>query len=102
MSHLASLGHQHIGMVSGPERFLPAQGKLHGYLEAMHTSGLEEMVQVAPWLTAEAAQAATARLLADGATAIVCGSDLMALGAMRAARAGGLSVPGERLRDRVR
>jgi len=38
---------------------------------------------------------AATRLIAKGATAIVCGSDLMALGAVRAARALGLDVPGD-------
>ncbi|WP_144127711.1 LacI family DNA-binding transcriptional regulator [Catellatospora sichuanensis] len=93
VSHLTSLGHRRIGMVIGPERYLPARGALDGYLEAMRTAGLREMVEVAPWFTAEDGQVAAARLMADGATAVVCGSDLMALGAVRAARAGGLSVP---------
>ncbi|MFE9957231.1 substrate-binding domain-containing protein [Micromonospora sp. NPDC005299] len=90
VSHLASLAHRRIGMVSGPERYMPAQGKLNGYLEAMHARGLKEMVVVAPWFTAEAGHAAAARL---GATALVCCSDLVALGAVRAARAEGLSAP---------
>ncbi|MFD0599562.1 substrate-binding domain-containing protein [Catellatospora coxensis] len=95
VSHLASLGHRRIGMLSGPERYLPARGELDGYLEATRTAGLREMVQVAPWFTVEDGQVAAARLMADGATAMVCGSDLMALGAVRAARAEGLSVPGD-------
>ena len=42
----------------------------------------------------EGGQAAADRLLDRDITAIVCGSDLMALGAIRAIRARGLSVPG--------
>jgi DNA-binding LacI/PurR family transcriptional regulator len=43
----------------------------------------------------EGGHAAAMRLLDRGCTAIVCGSDLMALGAIRAARTRGLDVPGE-------
>src|SRR5262249_28923249 len=38
-------------------------------------------------------QAAAGRLFDRGVTGIVCGSDLMALGAIRAARQRGLSIP---------
>lgn len=93
VSHLTSLGHRRIAMVTGPERYLPARGELDGYLEAMRAAGLREMVEVAPWFTAEDGQVAAASLMADGATAIICGSDLMALGAIGAVRAAGLSVP---------
>ena len=43
----------------------------------------------------EAAQAAAVRLLARGITGIICASDPMALGAIRAVRRAGLSVPGD-------
>ena len=43
----------------------------------------------------EGGQAATTDLLAHGATALICGSDILALGAIRAARRTGLTVPGD-------
>ena len=43
----------------------------------------------------EGGEAAAGRLLDRGATGIVCGSDLMALGAVRAARQRGLAVPAD-------
>jgi alanine racemase len=43
----------------------------------------------------EGGEAAAGRLLDRGVTGVVCGSDLMALGAIRAARQRGLSVPGD-------
>ena len=43
--------------------------------------------------TVEGGQAAAVRLLESGCTAIVCGSDLMALGAIRAVRDAGRQVP---------
>ena len=41
----------------------------------------------------EGGAAAAGRLISRGATAVICGSDLMALGAIRQARSMGLSVP---------
>ena len=43
----------------------------------------------------EGGQAAATRLLDRGVTGIICASDLLALGAVRAARRKGLTVPGE-------
>jgi DNA-binding LacI/PurR family transcriptional regulator len=43
--------------------------------------------------TVEGGQAAAQRLAEKGCTAIVCGSDLMALGAVRGVRAVGMRVP---------
>jgi DNA-binding LacI/PurR family transcriptional regulator len=41
----------------------------------------------------EGGRAATARVLKKGVTAVVCGSDILALGAIRAVRRAGLDVP---------
>src|SRR5690606_22704502 len=35
VSHLVALGHRRIGLISGPERFLPVQRKIAGYRAAM-------------------------------------------------------------------
>jgi LacI family transcriptional regulator, repressor for deo operon, udp, cdd, tsx, nupC, and nupG len=43
----------------------------------------------------EGGQAATTRLLRHGITGVICGSDVLALGAVRAVRRAGLSVPGD-------
>ena len=43
----------------------------------------------------EGGQAATTRLLRHGVTGVICGSDVLALGAIRAIRRAGLSVPGD-------
>jgi alanine racemase len=54
--------------------------------------GLEEAISLA-WFSVEGGDAAASRLLDQGVRAFVCGSDLMALGAIRAARQRGLHVP---------
>jgi alanine racemase len=93
--HLASLGHRRIGLISGPSRFLPVQRKLTGFREAMHErfGKVDEDLIELSLFGVEGGDAAAARLIDRGATAIACGSDLMALGAIRAARSRGLDVP---------
>ncbi len=94
VAHLQSLGHRRIGLISGPERYSPVQRKLAGYLGAVRGYGLPEDVELSLF-GVEGGHAAADRLLERGVTAIICGSDLMALGAIRAARARGLSIPGD-------
>ncbi len=72
---------------------MPVQRKLAGYREQMRAHGLAELVELSMWFTVEGGHAAATRLLDRGATGLVCASDLMALGAVRAAQAAGLSVP---------
>ena len=90
VSHLVALGHERIGLAIGPRRFVPAQRKTEGFLEEL-TDGIVQH----SLFTVEGGQAAASALLDRGCTAIVCGNDLMALGAVRAARARGLSVPAD-------
>jgi alanine racemase len=100
VSHLVALGHRRIGLISGPDRFIPVQRKVAGYRAAMRDlvgvddAELDELISLSLF-GVEGGHAAAARLLDRGATGIVCGSDLMALGAIRAARQRGLSVPGQ-------
>jgi LacI family repressor for deo operon, udp, cdd, tsx, nupC, and nupG len=74
------------------------QRKLAGYRAAMRRelgvrdSELDELVALTLF-GVEGGEVAAGQLLGRGATGMVCGSDLMALGAIRAARRRGLSVP---------
>ncbi|MFE6335915.1 LacI family DNA-binding transcriptional regulator [Streptomyces sp. NPDC057806] len=95
--HLASLGHERIGLVVGPADHVPSRRKLDAArvaAKAMGTDLREEFVQRSIF-SLEGGQAATARLLDQGVTGIVCGSDPLALGAIRAARRRGLTVPAD-------
>jgi alanine racemase len=92
VSHLAALGHRRIGLITGPDRYFPVKRKIEGYRAAISRLGLEEQISLSLF-GVEGGDAAASRLLDKGVTGFVCGSDLMALGAIRAARHRGLRVP---------
>ena len=99
--HLVALGHKHIGLAVGPERFVPSQRKRAGFSAALVDAGLAADTDdagrhvVASLYTVEGGHAAAAELLASGHTAIVSASDLMELGAIRSARARRMRVPAD-------
>jgi DNA-binding LacI/PurR family transcriptional regulator len=94
--HLVALGHRRIGLALGPERFMPVVRKVTGFRAAMSAQlGIEDVDRLVEYsmFSVEGGAAAAGRLLDAGCTALVCGSDLMALGAVRAVRERGLQVP---------
>ncbi|MFF3411943.1 LacI family DNA-binding transcriptional regulator [Streptomyces sp. NPDC002742] len=91
--HLDSLGHERIGLVLGPGDHMPSGRKLAA-ARALSPELPDEYVARAMF-SLEGGQAAATRLLDRGVTGIICASDPLALGAVRAARRRGLSVPGE-------
>jgi DNA-binding LacI/PurR family transcriptional regulator len=93
-THLASLGHQRIGLVAGPADHMPSRRKLAAFTEHASRRGGGVLVEHALF-SLEGGQAATTRLLPHGVTGIICASDVLALGAIRAVRRAGLSVPGD-------
>jgi alanine racemase len=95
VNHLASLGHTRFGLAVGPSRFVPVERKVLGFRAAMEADPRFEGVEEYSLFSVEGGHAAAARLLDAGVTAIICGSDIMALGAIRAVRARGLDVPGD-------
>lgn len=96
LDHLASLGHERIGLILGPEGHVPSARKLGPFVRRTRTSpedqSWRELVAHVPF-SMEGGGAAMTRLLARGATAVVCASDALALGAIRTARRRGLAVP---------
>lgn len=96
VQHLMALGHTRIGLAVGPDRFVPAIRKIAGFRQAMARRAsrrdMDTLIERSLF-TVEGGQAAASRLLGRVCTAIVCGSDLMALGAIRAVRSGAMRVP---------
>jgi DNA-binding LacI/PurR family transcriptional regulator len=94
-SHLASLGHERIGLVLGPEDHMPSLRKLAEFRFQCEKFGrtVDESLIEHAMFALEGGQAAATRLLRAGATGIICASDPLALGAIRAVRRAGLRVP---------
>ncbi len=93
--HLASLGHERIGLVVGPEDHMPSRRKLAAFLDHAQQAELTVAPVEHTLFSLEGGQAAATRILRLGVTGIVCGSDVLALGAIRAVRRAGLRVPSD-------
>jgi DNA-binding LacI/PurR family transcriptional regulator len=91
VTHLADLGHSRIGLAVGPVRYVPSHRKREAFVEAL--GGAAEGAVQHTLFSVEGGQAAAVALLDRGCTGIICGSDMMALGVVRAARDRGLRVP---------
>ncbi len=93
--HLASLGHERIGLVVGPEDHMPSRLKLAAFLDHAQRADLFVAPVEHTLFSLEGGQAAATRMLRQRVTGIICGSDVLALGAIRAVRRAGLRVPGD-------
>lgn len=93
--HLANLGHERIGCLVGPRRYVGARDFYRGWQEGMAEAGLdagdERLSETL--FTLEGGQAGGAKLLENEMTGIVAASDFLALGAIKAARDWGAAVP---------
>lgn len=97
VKHLISLGHLRIGFISGPSTLKSATIRKEAFLNALREDGLGNCKD----LLVESNHAidggfrAMEDLLPHQPTAVLTSNDLSAIGAMRAIRRAGLSVPGE-------
>ncbi|MBX9246411.1 LacI family DNA-binding transcriptional regulator [Actinotalea ferrariae] len=97
LGHVYSLGHERVGLLLGPPDHVPSERKLVAARSFAARDGrsLDDALVVHSQYSLESGQAAANRLVEAGATAIVCASDPLALGAIRAVRRAGLDVPGD-------
>jgi len=93
VQHLVRLGHSRIGCLTGPYRYSTSQLFVDGYRGAMREVDGPIDIVSETLFTLEGGRAGMARLLEEGCTGVVAASDLMALGAITAARSWGADVP---------
>ncbi|GLY94346.1 LacI family DNA-binding transcriptional regulator [Actinoplanes sp. NBRC 103695] len=92
--HLRSLGHERIGLVLGPEDHMPSRRKLAAVAKLAGWDRPDEWVERTNF-SMESARLAAGRLIQRGVTGMICVSDVVALGSIRAARRLGLDVPSD-------
>jgi LacI family transcriptional regulator len=97
--HLLELGHRRIAIISGPADVLCSQARVAGFRSAHDEAGIQvdpDLVRYGAFAAQTGHEHGMALLArADRPTAIFAGSDMQAIGVLRAARQHGLDVPGE-------
>jgi LacI family transcriptional regulator len=96
--HLLEAGHRRIAFIRGEEDHQSSEQRYRGYADALRLAGIEPdpaLVASSNFNRQGGVHAATHLLTTQRPTAIVTGADPIALGALDAARAVGLSVPGD-------
>ncbi len=90
--HLLALGHERIGIVSGPMEVASMRARVEGAKVAL---GARLVFNIASSFSMDLEPAALAAVVSRRATAVFAGTDLIALGIIRAAQGAGLTVPGD-------
>jgi LacI family transcriptional regulator len=95
--HIASLGHERIAHIHGPNTFLSASERLRGFKVGLAEFGLklDPKYVLKGGYTFESGMECGKHLLElpERPTAVFCGNDEMAVGVYQAARRAGLQVP---------
>lgn len=96
-AHLTELGHQRIGFINGEPWMDASADRLKGYRQALATADVafdEKLIRSGDWLPLTGYHHTFDLMTMDNPpTAILCGNDLMAIGAMEALSELGLRVP---------
>ncbi|WP_309129735.1 LacI family DNA-binding transcriptional regulator [Microbacterium sp.] len=94
-THVATLGHRRVVVLAGsPEASYPEHLRATAMREALEDAGASVTLLSAGAAPEDRVDEAL-DVVRDGATAVMCASDYRQLAVMRAARAAGLSVPGD-------
>jgi LacI family transcriptional regulator len=97
--HLLELGHRRIAVISGPEDVLCSRARIDGFRGAHDEAGIAVDPALVRWgdFGVDGGYRNAQELLSatDRPTAIFAGSDVQALGVIRAAHEVGLTVPGD-------
>jgi LacI family transcriptional regulator len=95
VAHLIRLGNKRIGTIAGPQHSTVGLDRKAGYVKALNERGfsIDESLIVEGDFTESGGYYAMKKLLSAKPDAVFAASDVMALGAMRAVRESGLSIP---------
>jgi LacI family transcriptional regulator len=96
--HILSLGHKRIGYLGGDPDFESASQRRRGFEDAMRLKNLavdEALVRQCSFTVNSGFREASDVIKREHPTAIIAAADLIAFGAIEAARANGLSVPSQ-------
>lgn len=99
LNHLYQMGHRRVGIALGQSIYVPVRRRAAAFramLERLNLApediDVEDLIECTEY-SVEGGALAAQRLLSRGVSGILCGSDVMALGVLRAARQAGLRVP---------
>lgn len=99
VDHLVGRGHENIALVNGPSHISSSKERLTGYRRALESHGLplRDSYVLGNTVTMEEGYEMGNKLLqvSPRPTAVVCYSDFVAVGVMRAIRDSDLSIPDE-------
>jgi len=95
--HVVSLGRTRVGMIAGPQDMAAGRDRLRGWVDVLEAHGLSTERVVVSDFTSATAHDATAELLErhPDVDAVICGSDLIALGAINVLHERGRAIPEE-------
>ncbi len=95
--HLLELGHRSIWHVRGPETWLEATGRFHGWQEALKEAGITppKTILAGDWSPASGYRAGLTLAERTDVTAVFVANDQMAIGVLRALQESGRRVPGD-------
>jgi len=95
--HLTALGHKRIGLITGPNKYSTTDERIKGYREALSEAGLpfDPGLRVESPFKVEGGYQGTLTLmnLENPPTAIIAGSNFIAVGTIKAARELGIKIP---------
>ena len=92
--HLVNLGHRSIGVVAGPLDVKSMRDRCQS-AEGLIKSRANLAFTVENAFATELEKSVADAIVSKSATAVFCGSDLIAIGVLRVARAAGLTIPGD-------
>ena len=95
VEHIYHLGHRRIAFLNGSVNSMVSEQRQQAFLESMENHGLpvDEALMANGYYVADSAKYHVPNFLAAGATAILCGNDLIAAGTIEVCRQKGFRVP---------